>query len=179
MRPTPTMRRAGGVIRRRGMEKSGGARNAPPLFSIRCAVAAVVVTLRSAAVAVVTVPWSVAPSLPCGRRLHCRSGGGRCPSRGRTAAVGGAACSGCRVACAACSAAAVAAAPPRANSLSIPPACGCVRQTPQEARVAGDPTRISGWRGSVGPGASGAVLGVRAGGGQRRRCPATDRRRSA
>ena len=157
-------------------EKRGGAKR-PPLFSIRCAVAAVVVTLRSAAVAVVTVPLSVAPSLPCGRRLHCRSGG-RCPSRGRTAAVGSAACSGCRVACAACSAAAVAAAPPRANSLSIPPACGCVRQTPQEARVAGDPTRISGWRGSVGPGASGAVLGVRAGG-RRRRCPATDRRRSA
>jgi len=40
-----------------------------------------------------------------------------------------------------------------------------VRQTPQEARVAGDPTPPSGWRGSVVPGASGAVLGVRAGGG--------------
>ena len=52
------------------------------------------------------------------------------------------------------------------------------RQTPQEARVEDDPTGKSGWRGSVGPGASGAVLGVRAGG-QRRRCPATDRRRSA
>jgi hypothetical protein len=36
---------------------------------------------------------------------------------------------------------------------------------PQAARVAGDPTPPSGWRGSVGPGASGAVLGVRAGGG--------------
>ena len=56
---------------------------------------------------------------------------------------------------------------------------------PQAARVAGDPTPPSGWRGSVGPGASGAVLGVRAGGGttpihaDRRRSTATDRRRSA
>jgi hypothetical protein len=35
-----------------------------------------------------------------------------------------------------------AAAPPRANSLSIPPACGCVRQTPQERRSAPIPTGL-------------------------------------
>jgi hypothetical protein len=132
------MRRAGGVVWRRGMEKSGGARNAPR-FS----------------------PYA-APSLlslsPCGpplspssrfrgRRLHCRSGGAlpqwgallqwgahcrsgahccsggalpqwgallqwgaHCRSGAHCGSGGRTACSGCRVAYAACSAAAVAAA---------------------------------------------------------------------
>ena len=119
--------------------------------------------------------------------------GGRCPSGGRTA------CSGCRVACAACSAAAVAAAVAAARALGTLPARGGTggsREGRGSARLGrlvrsrgrdsgATRPRPSGWRGSVVPGASGAVLGGACGGattampGDRSASVGVNRRRSA